>query len=180
MDLMTNEDCTIGTTIKWAGLFILLTLCAINVNSLHQQQLLKLKHNSELLGQKSFLVSKMHDEMLSISRIQLQLLQASSEQQVRSNLLQLSELISGHLIHYYQLKNIADESDAEILAKFKIGFEKWHDFNESLLAYANIVADAGFINTLNKVDLAISQLDEDSDKALLLISQIQKSDNNIN
>ncbi|MBL1141246.1 MAG: hypothetical protein D8M62_04330 [Proteobacteria bacterium] len=154
-------------------MFIFLTLFTVGVNNLHQKQLRKLTVSSELLKQKSLLISKMHNEMLSISRTQFQLLQASNEQQVINELRQLSDLISDHLIHYYQLKAIADESDAELLMRYRIGFEKWHNFNEDLLGYANVVADSGFINTLKKVDLAFSQLDQDDNKKLLLVSQLR-------
>lgn len=173
MELTMNQDSYIGTTIKWTCLFILLTLCAIGINTLHQNQLQKLMTSSALLKQKSFLVSQMHNEMLSISHTQLQILHASNEQQVKENLRHLSELVTDHLFHYYQLKNIADESDAELLMRFRIGFDQWHNFNEDLLGYANVVADTGFINTLNMVDLAFSQLDSDADETLLLISQLR-------
>lgn len=173
MRLTVNQDSNIGAIMKWACLSILLTLCLLGINSLHQQQLQKLIINSELLKQKSFLVSKMHGEMLSISRMQLQILQASNEQQVKKDLRQLSELLADHLLHYYQLKNIADDSDVELLEKYKVGFKQWHDFNEDLLAYAKVISDSGFINTLNMVDLAFSQLDQDTDKTLLLISQLK-------
>jgi hypothetical protein len=173
MELTINQDSYTGATIKWACLFIFLTLCAIGINTLHQDQLQKLMASSELLKQKSFLLSQMHDEMLSISHTQLQILHATNEQQVKENLRHLSELVTDHLVHYYQLKNIVDESDAELLMQFRTGFEQWHDFNETLLGYANVIADSGFINTLNMVDLAFSQLDSDADETLLLISQLR-------
>jgi hypothetical protein len=173
MEIRLNQDSYTWITIKWISLFIFLTLCFSGLYKLHQQQLVKLSANSDALNQKSFLVSKMHDEMLSISRMQLQILHASNEQQVKKDLLLLSELVTDHLIHYYQLKNIADESDAELLMRFRLGFDKWQNFNEDLLGYANVIADSGFINTLNMVDLTISQLDQDADKALLLISQLK-------
>ncbi len=173
MRLTINQDSYIETITKWTCLFIFLTLCAIGINTLHQDQLQKLMTSSTLLKQKSFLVSQMHDEMLSISRTQLQILHASNERQVKENLRHLSELVTDHLVHYYQLKNIADETDAELLMQFKIGFEQWHKFNENLLGYANVIADSDFINTLNMVDLAFSQLDIDADETLLLISQLR-------
>ena len=173
MEFTMKQDSYIATITKWTFLLIFLTFCITGINTLHQKQLQKLVINSELLKQKSFLVSQMHDEMLSISRTQLQILHASSEQQVKKDLRQLSELVMDHLVHYYQLKNIADESDADLLMQFRIGFDKWHNFNQDLLGYANVIADSGFINTLNMVDMAFSQLDQDSDKALLLISQLR-------
>jgi hypothetical protein len=173
MELTINRDSYIEKIIKWTCLFIFLTLCGIGIIKLHQEQLQKLAASSALLKQKSYLVSRMHDEMLSISRTQLLILHASHEDQVRTNLKHLAELVSDHLVHYYQLKKIADESDAELLMKFRMGFEKWHNFNEDLLGYANVIADSGFINTLNMVDMAFSQLDQDADEALLLVSQLR-------
>jgi hypothetical protein len=143
------------------------------INTFHQDKLKELAINSALFKQKSFLVSQMHSEMLSISRTQLQVLHSSSEQQAKENLWQLSELVSDHLAHYHQLKNITDDSDAELLMRFRFGFEQWHDFNENLLGYANVISDSGFINTLNKVDLAFSQFDSNSDKKQLLITQLK-------
>jgi hypothetical protein len=173
MELTINQDNYVRAIIKWTSLFIFLTLCVVTINAFHQDRVQKLMADAELLGQKSFLVSQMHKEMLSISRTQLQILHASSEQQVRKNLWRLSELVSEHLVHYHQLKEIADESDADLLMRFRIGFDQWHDFNKNLLAYANVVSDSGFINTLNKVDLAFSQFDNDSAEKQLLITQLK-------
>ncbi len=173
IELTIRQDSYVGTVMKWTSMFIFLLICGIGINTLHQQQMQKLLTSSNQLKQKSFLVSQMHDEMLSMSRTQLQILHASSDQQVKTYLRHLSELVSDHLIHYYQLKKIADDSDANLLMQFKIGFEQWHDFNENLLSYANIVSDSDFINTLKMVDMAFSQLDQDPEKTLLLISQLK-------
>lgn len=158
---------------KWTGLFIVLLLCATAIFSVHQQQLQKLMAETDLLNKKTHLVSKMHDEMLLITSVQLQILHASSEQQVKLKLQYLSELISNHLINYHQLKAIADESDAELLSKFKISFDKWQVYNQDLISYANAVSDSGFINTLNKVNLTFSQLNEEENDTLLLITQLK-------
>ncbi len=179
MELTINQDNYVRTIIKWTSLFIFLTLCVVAINTFHQDRLQKLTVDAELLGQKSFLVSKMYNEMLSISQTQLQILHASSEQQVIENLWYLSELVSEHLVHYHQLKEIADESDADLLMRFKIGFDQWYDFNKNLLAYANVVSDSGFINTLNKVDLAFSQFDNNSDEKQLLITQLKQNIDNV-
>jgi hypothetical protein len=178
MEITIKQDSYIRKIIKWTCLSVLLMLFAIAINTLHQDRLQKLATNAALLGQKSFLVSQMHKEMLSISRTQLQILHASNQQQIKENLWHLSELVSDHLVHYHQLKNIADESDADLLMQFKIGFEQWHYFNKDLLVYANVVSDSGFINTLNKVDLAFSQFDSNSDKKQLLITQLKQDSNN--
>ena len=179
-ELAINRDRNTQAMIKWTAMFMFLTLSTWAIFYLHQTHSQKLQAESQLLHQKSYLVSKMHNQMLNISRTQLELLHASNQHEVKTKLSVLTTLVSEHLVHYYQLRNIADENDADMLRKFKAGFDKWQGFNESLLTYANVISDSGFINTLNKVDLAISQLDEDSDKALLLISQIQQSEDNIN
>jgi len=166
--------------LKWITVSIFMVTSFVVIFHLHQAYAQKLITDSERLNQKKNLVSRMHDEMLTISRVQLELLHVTSEQQAKTKLQRLSILISEHLVHYYQFKSIADESDLEILVHFKASFEKWHEFNASLLTYAKVVADVGFINTLSKVDLAISQLDKGSEKARLLISQIQTLDSNIN
>lgn len=171
--LTLNHDRHIWTSIKWTALFFVLILCITSIINLHNNQIQKLEAQSEILNQKSFLVSKMHEDMLSISRMQLQILHARNEQQVKNNLRQLSELISTQLFNYYQLKNIANESDTDLLVRFKSAFEKWHDFNENLLSYANVISDIDFINTLNKVDMAFSQFDQNDDAGLLLISQLK-------
>jgi hypothetical protein len=173
MGLTINQDSYINTIIKWTCLTILLTLCAFAINTFHQNHIQKLTANADLFSQKTFLISQMHKEMLLISRKQLQILQASSEQEVRENLWDLSELVSDHLVHYYQLKNIADEPDVELLKQFEIGFNRWRAFNNNLLGYANVVSDGGFINTLNKVDMALSQFDKDANETLLLLTQLK-------
>ena len=175
MEITINRDSSINAIIKWTGLFVFLTFCASGLISLHQYQSEKLIFESELLKQKSLLVTQMHNEMLLISRTQLELLHASNEQQVKTKLVSLSALIADHLIHYHQLKKIADESDTVLLNKFKLGFEKWQGFNQDLLTYATIISDPGFIYTLNKVDLAISQLDENETQ--LLITQLKNNKN---
>ncbi len=172
MELMFEQDRYIKTIMKWT-LFIILLLSAITINTLQQQQLKTLVINSKLLKQKSILVSQMHDEMLTISRTQLQIIQASSEQQIKEKLRYLSILINDYLFHYYQFKDMSDESDAELLVQLKSGFEQWHEFNEDLLTYANVIADSGFINTLNMVDFAISQLDIDAGETTLVITQLE-------
>ncbi len=174
MELTINQDSNIRKIIKWTFLFIFLTLCAMGINTFHQNQLEKLTANSTLINQKSSLIFQMYDEMLLISRMQLQILHASSEQEVKKNLWQLSELVSDHLLHYHQLKIMADESDVELLNQFRIGFGQWHDFNKNLLGYANVIADSGFINTLNKVDMAFSQLDRDASETMLLITSLDE------
>jgi len=176
MEPGTNQDSYVRI-IKWACLFIFLTLFMIGVNTLHQAQLQKLTASSALIKQKSLLISQMHDEMLLISRVQLQIFQASNDQEVRERLRHLSELVSDHLVHYHQLKNITDASDIKLLDQFRADFEQWLHFNKNLSAYANVITDPGFINTLNKVDMALSQLDSNSDERRLLITQI-KQDNN--
>jgi hypothetical protein len=163
----------VAASVKWIGLSTFLLICAIGIIHLHTNQMKKLAIDSEVFNQKSRLISQMHNEMLLISRTQLELLQASNDQQVKNNLRQLSDLVSNHLIHYYQFKKLANESDAELLMRFRIGFQKWYEFNDVLLGYANAISDTSFINTLNKVDLAFSQLDQDDDAALLLISQLK-------
>jgi hypothetical protein len=173
MELTINQDSYIKTIIKWTCLTILLSLCAFGTNTLHQNQLQKLMANADLFSQKTFLISQMHKEMLLISRKQLQILHASSEQEAREILWSLSELVSDHLIHYHQLKNLADEPDIELLNQFKKGFNRWRAFNKNLLDYANVVSDSGFINTLNKVDMAFSQFDSDATETLLLITKLE-------
>lgn len=178
LEMTVNRGSGSRSIVKWTGLFIWWAFFVSAMLTFHQQQLQKLKVDSELLSQKSFLVSQMHDEMLLISRLQLQILHASNHQQVKEKLMRLSDLVSDHLFHYHQLKSIADDSDVDLLNKFKLGFEKWRDFNEDLLIYANSVSDSGFINILNKVDMAISQLDEG--ETLHLASQLNLSDSKIN
>lgn len=178
MEITVNQNSFIKVILKWTTLFIFLLSCVYIIFSVHQQHLHSLKAESQLINQKSFLVKQLHNEMLLISRAQLELLHASNETQVKKILSRLSTLISAHLVHYYQLKNITDDSETELLNRFKSGFEKWQAFNQDLLSYASSVSDSAFINTLNKVDMAISQLDED--EALLLVSQLEKTDKKIN
>lgn len=180
MENTLNRQEQVFNILKWTCLFMFLTASCLSLMSFHQHHGQKLQTESELLRQKHFLVTQMHHDMLHISRAQLELLHASNEQQVKTKLSQLSTLISGHLVNYYHFKSLADDSDVELLNKFKGGFEKWQVFNEDLLSYANSISDTGFINTLKKVDMAINQLEEDSENALLLISQIQKSESNFN
>lgn len=173
--LMNMQDSYFGAIVKWIGFAILLVISAYIINGIHQRQLQELSVSSALLKQKSLLVSKMHGEMLAISRTHLKILNASNEQQVRQDLHNLSQLISDHLLHYHQLQLIADESDVKLLNKFKIGVEKWYDYNENLLAYANVVSDTGFLKTLSMIDLAFSQIDSNPDDAILIVSQLNKS-----
>lgn len=177
MEMAIKRGSGTGSIVKWTGLFILWAFFASAILSFHQQQLQKLKADSELLNQKSFLISQMHDEMLLISRLQLQILHASNYQQVKEKLMRLSDLVSDHLLHYHQLKSIADVTDVDLLEQYKLGLDRWYGFNKDLLAYANVVSDSSFINTLNKIDLAFSQFDDDNNEALLLIAQTKQVNN---
>ncbi len=178
MRLTVNRDSYIGKMMKWTGLFILLTLCVLAINSFHQQQLKKLLVSSQLLNQKSVLVYQMHNEMLLMSQTQLMILHASNQDEVRQSLWRLSDQVSDYLLHYHKLESIADNTDFETLIKFRTGFEQWHSFNKDLLGYANIVSDTNFINTLNMVDLAFSQFESNSDEAVLLIAQLKQNFDN--
>lgn len=173
--MKTNRDKLIKAMLKWTTLFISLMFCVSAISSFHEQQLQKIKVGSDLINQKSFLVRQMHDEMLLITRTQLGLLHATNETQVETQLSSLTILISNHLINYYQLKNITDESDTELLNKFKFNFEKWRNFNEDVLGYANAVSDAGFLKTLGMIDLALSQIDSSPDDAGQIIAQLKQN-----
>ena len=124
--------------------------------------------------QKASLISQMHNEMLLITRSHLQIMHASNEKQIKDHLWKLSGLVSDYLIHYHQLEKIVDNTDDGILEKFNTGFEQWHEFNQNLLSYANVVADSDFINTLNMIDLAFSQFDSNTDESLQTIAQLKQ------
>ncbi len=127
--------------------------------------------------QKASLITQMHNEMLLITRTHLQIMHASNEKQIKDQLSKLSGLVSDYLIHYHQLEKIVDNSDEGILEQFKTGFEQWHDYNQSLLSYVNVVADSGFIKTLNRIDLAFSQFDSNTDESIQVIAQLRKDIN---
>jgi hypothetical protein len=175
MELTIKQESFIRTLFKWTLMSVFLTVCAFSINSVHQNQLKKLVSTSDLLKQKSILVSQMHNDMLLISRIQLQILHASSESEVRDKLRRLSNIVTNHLVNYHELKTISSDKDAEILAQFKTSFQKWHEFNKSILGYANIVSDTNFINTLNMIDLAFNQLDSDASEKYVFLSQLNSS-----
>ena len=61
----------------------------------------------------------------------------------------------------------------KVLEQFKTGFEQWHEFNQNLLSYANVVADSGFINTLNMIDLAFSQFESSTNESQQLVAQLK-------
>lgn len=170
-----NQNKLIKALSKWMTIFIFLMFCTNAISSFHQQKLQKLKVNSDLINQKSFLVTQMHNEMLLITRAQLRLLHATSETQVKTQLSSLTTLISNHLVNYYQFKNITDESDKELLNKFKFNFEKWRNFNEDILGYANVISDASFLRTLGMIDLAFSQIDSRPDDAGQIIAQLKQN-----
>ena len=175
MDMTANRSNFIRAVLKWTTLFIFLVFCVSAISSFHQQQLQTLKADSDLINQKSFLVRQMHNEMLLITRTQLGLLHATNETQVKTELSYLTTLISNHLLNYYQFKSITDESDIELLNKFKFNFEKWRNFNEDILGYANAVSDAGFLKTLGMIDLAFSQIDSSPNEAGQIIAQLKQN-----
>lgn len=174
MEHTFNQDSYTRTVIKWTSLFIFFAVLAISARSIHHHQLQKLSLGSESFNQKASLITKMHSEMLSMTRTQYQILHASDQSEVKQLLWSLSEQVSAYLVHYHQLEGIADDSDTEILMQFRTGFEQWHGFNKNLLGYANVISDSGFISTLNMIDLAFSQFDSNPDEALLLIAQLKQ------
>lgn len=178
MEITTNQNGYTRTMLTWVALFIFISVCETVMTSLHDYHTQKIMTDGELIKEKTFLITEMHKEMLLITRTQLELLHATNETHVITKLSDLSSLVSSYLLNYYQFKNVADEYDVGLLNKFKLSFEKWQGFNEGLLTYANIISDSDFINTLNKVDMAINQLD--GNETLLLISKLEDSANNIN
>ena len=177
MELDSNQDSYIKI-IKWISVLLLLSCSVFAVKSLYQHQKQTLIAHSALMQQKSSLITQMHKEMLSITRTQYQILHASSQEEVRQLLWSLSEQVSDYLIYYHRFEGIANHADAEILVQLRNGFDQWHGFNKELLAYANVISDSGFINTLNMIDLAFSQFDSDTDEAVLLIAQLKQSMDN--
>lgn len=125
--------------------------------------------------QKASLITQMHNEMLLITRSQLQIMHASHEKQIKDQLWKLSGLVSGYLIHYHQLEKIADASDAQLLTEFRAGFNQWYKFNRDLLTYTSVISDSGFINTLNMIDLALTQFNSNTVETSQLISHIKYS-----
>jgi hypothetical protein len=164
-----NQNNVRNVIIRWTAMFMLFSLCVFSALSIHQEQLKKLAVNSELLTQKSSLITQLHKDMLSVTKTQYQILHASNQQEVKQRLVTLSGQVSDYLTHYYQFEQISDSSDTLLLIQFKAGFSKWYQYNKELLSYANSVSDSGFINTLNMVDFAFSRLD--TDEAFLIIAQ---------
>ncbi len=146
----------------------------IGIKSLYNLHKLALIAQSELLKEKSNLTTEMHIEMLSITRTQYEILHSSSHDEVRQSLSSLSNQVSNYLMNYHQLKDLADSSDIEILAQFNRSFNQWHDYNKTLLNYANVVSDVGFIDTLKRIDMAFSQFEMDSSDAILLIAELKR------
>jgi hypothetical protein len=174
MELAYKQDSLLKTISKWTALAICLYLCAIGLKTFHSYQLHKIISVNMASVQKASLITQMHNEMLLITRSHLQIMHASNEKQIKDQLWKLSGLISDYLIHYHQLEKIVDSSDEGILEQFNTGFEQWHEFNQNLLSYANVVADSDFINTLNMIDLAFSQFESNTDESLQLMAQLKQ------
>ncbi|GJM05668.1 MAG: hypothetical protein DHS20C09_16640 [marine bacterium B5-7] len=178
MELAYKQGGFLTTFSKWTALIICLYFCAIGLKTFHHNQMHKITTTNTVSLQKASLITQMHNEMLLITRSHLQIMQASNEQQIREQLWRLSGLVSDYLIHYHELEQIIDNSDERVLRQFKTGFTQWYEFNKDLLSYANVVADSGFINTLNMIDLAFSKFDSNSEETLHLIAQLKKSSDN--
>ena len=174
MELAYKQDGYLIQIGKWTALAICLYLCAIGLKTFHSYQLHKIISVNMASVQKASLITQMHNEMLLITRSHLQIMHASNEKQIKEHLWKLSGLVSDYLIHYHQLEQIVDSSDGRILEQFKTGFEQWHEYNINLLRYANVVADSGFMNTLNRIDLAFSQFDSNPDESIQLVAQLRK------
>lgn len=172
MELVHRQDNFLNV-LKWITLVVCLYLSVMGLKSFHSYQLQKIISVNMVSVQKSSLITQMHNEMLLITRSQLQILHASNEKQIRDQLLKLSSLVSDYLTHYYQLEQLVDSSDKILLEQFKTGFEQWHEFNQNILSYANIVADTGFINTLKMIDLAFSQFEHNPEDSIQLIAKIK-------
>lgn len=177
MELAYKQDSYLKTISKWGALAICLYLCAIGIKTIHSYQLNKIITFNMASVQKASLITQMHNEMLLITRSHLQIMHASNEKQIKDHLWKLSGLVSDYLIHYHQLEKIIDNSDDGILEQFNTGFEQWHEFNQNLLRYANVVSDSDFINTLNRIDLAFSQFDSNTDESLQIIAQLRQDIN---
>ena len=156
---------------KWTAFIICLYFCVIGLKIFHHDQMHKITTTNTASLQKAS--TQMHNEMLFITRSQLQIMQASDEKQVRSQLWKLSGLVSDYLIHYHQLEQIIDDRDEKVLEQFKTGFSRWYEFNKDLLNYANVVADSGFINTLNMIDLSFRKLKKEPEESWVFISQLR-------
>ena len=175
MESILKQDSNVGLLLKWSSLFIFALLCLTVVKSFHDKYINELNAESSVLLEKSSLVMEMHNEMLSITRTQYQILHASSQQEVRTLLLSLSEQVSSYLLNFHKLEQVTDETDENLLFQFRNGFTQWHQFNQDLVGYANVVADSGFINTLNMIDVALSQFEVNSEEALLLIAELEQN-----
>lgn len=177
MELRNRQESYGKLLIKGMTLIVVLAVLMPGIKSVHEDYLNSLTINSDFLNKKSFLITQMHQEMLSITRTQYEILHASNHGQVRQLLLSLSNGVSDYLGHYHQFEEIYGSTDTEILNQFNTSFRRWYSFNKDLLYYANVVSDADFINTLNKIDLAFGQFDTDPNEALLLIAGLRKDVN---
>lgn len=175
MKLAIEQDSYLGPAIKWAGFFIILVAIVFSIKPIHDQHIQEAIVDSAILNQKALYVSQMHQEMLLITSIQYEILHASNQQQISQLLKRLSERVSAYLLHYHQFEGIANNSDADMLKQLNANFEQWYQFNKNLLSYANVVSDSGLINTLNRVELAFSQLDSDFEQSQLLIAQLKQN-----
>ncbi len=174
MKLAYKQDSFFKTITKWTAFAICLHLCAIGLKTFHSYQLQKIITINMVSVQKASLITQMHNEMLLITRSHLQIMHANNEKKIKDQLWKLSGLVSDYLIHYRQLERIVDDNDKKVLEQFKTGFEQWHEFNQNLLSYANVVADSGFINTLNMIDLAFSQFESSTNESQQLVAQLKQ------
>lgn len=174
MELAYKQGCFIKMFARWIAFGVCIYLSVFGLKAYHSYQI-QITSSSNLAAiQKSSLITQMHNKMLSITRIQLQILHASNEHETREQIWKISELISDYLVHYHQFQDITESSDTILLTQFKRGFDQWHSFNKNLLSYAHFVSYSGFNNTLNRIDLAFSQFDNKSEEVLLLIAQMKQ------
>ena len=83
MELAYKQGRFIKMFAKWIAFGVCITLIVFGLKSYHSYQIQIISSSNVAAIQKSSLIAQMHNEMLSITRTQLQILHASNEDEVR-------------------------------------------------------------------------------------------------
>ena len=169
MELMEHKKYYRKEGIKKAVYCLCMLFAVVPVIFWYQEQVRGFNDELSVLDKKSRLITSLHQQMLTVSRLQFYLLHASDYQQAYDLLLSMSENVSNYVVDFYQFEKIAGAEDKELVDKFRSGFMEWRSMTDDLSDYAYLVSNTDLINVLSIMELNLHRLDNDS--AVLIIAK---------
>ena len=79
------------------------------------------------------------------------------------------DTVMDYQIRLYQMEQIADGEDEELLARFKLRFNEWHRENDKLLSYFYHVSGPAADRALGSIKLALQHMEPGKNDAVLAL-----------